>query len=433
MTLVLTTNVVGQRRGEPVRLPNRRRRLSTVVARHRPPAGRPFIVSVHRRGDPAEIYRPDDRTVRLRATWSKTLVGPQDVVVVTAAPLGKGVASIGLAIASIALIALAPYAAPLIAGSALFGAGAAAGGLTTAIQAGLVIGGVALGYAAQASKASGTKKNAESYSITGGGNVPKPGARKPLLYGKRWSSPPLSQGDFVNIDGDSTVLVKRMTLGLGKFQIHRIRVADALFWDEASGIQAPFNTATGPFGAAIEFLYEQPSTIAPGDIIASPSVGGQELPRPGGNPSRTPWFRLAPQGVSVDAAQMDWTYPAIYRLNSEGKEKPTSAGVVFYGREIDPNTGAVIGPEFEAHRSIEGTSVFIRTPLRRVAYFRLPKSGAYEISAANAYPEAPASETQENRVVWDAMYAFEDDTRIRPQTTEIVLRMRAGKGLTVTA
>ncbi|MBY0258998.1 host specificity factor TipJ family phage tail protein [Methylobacterium sp.] len=31
------------------------------------------------------------------------------------------------------------------------------------------------------------------------------------------------------------------------------------------------------------------------------------------------------------------------------------------------------------------------------------------------------------------MYAFEDDTRIRPQTTEIALRMRAGKGLTVTA
>ncbi|MBY0259604.1 MAG: hypothetical protein K2X24_18535, partial [Methylobacterium sp.] len=251
MTLVLTTNLVGQRRSEPVRLPNRRRRLSTIVARHRPAAGRPFIVAVHRRGDAAEIYQPNDRTVRLRATWSKTLVGPHDVVVITAAPLGKGIASIGLAIASIALIALAPYAAPLLAGSALFGAGAAAGGLTTAIQAGLVVGGIALGYAAQASKASGTKKAAESYSITGGGNVPKPGARKPLLYGRRWSAPPLSQQDFVNIDGDSTVLVKRMTLGLGKFQIHRVRVGDALFWAENAGIQAPFNASTGPLGADI--------------------------------------------------------------------------------------------------------------------------------------------------------------------------------------
>jgi hypothetical protein len=435
MTLVLTTNVVGQRRGAPVRLPDRRRRLSTIVARHRPPAGRPFVVSVHRRGEPSEIYQPNDRTVRLRAAWSKTLVGPKDVVVITAAPLGSGAASIGLAIASIALIALAPYAAPLIAGSAIFGAGAgaAAGGLTIAIQAGLVIGGVALGYAAQASKASGNKKGPESYGITGGGNLPKPGARKPLLYGRCWSAPPLSQPDFINIDGDATVLVKRMTLGLGRFQVHRIRVGEALFWDEGTGIQAPFSAATGPFGAAIEILYEQPSTLAPGDIITSPSVGGQELPRPGGNPSRTPWFRLAPQGVSVDAAQMNWTYPAIYRLNKEGKEKGTSAGVVFFGREIDPNTGAVIGPEFELWRSVEPSPAYIKTPLRRVAYFRLPKSGAYEVSAQNAYPEAPSNETQENRVVWDAMAAFEDDTRVRPQTTEIALRMRAGKGLTVNA
>lgn len=435
MTLVITANVVGQPRGEPVRLSNRRRRLSTVVARHRPAPGRRFVVSVHRRGELGEIYRPSDRTVRLRATWAKTLVGPNDVVLITAVPLGSGAGSIGLAIASIALIVLAPYAAPAIAGAALFGAGAgvATGSLTLAIQAGLVIGGVALGYAAQASKASGNKNGPQSYGITGGGNVPKPGSRKPLLYGRRWSSPPLSQQDYVNIDGDATVLVKRMTLGIGKFQPHRIRVGDALFWDEATGIQAPFSSATGPLGAAIEFLYEQPSTIAPGDIIPSPAVGGQELPRPGGNPARTPWYRVAPQGISVDASQVNWTYPAIYRVSSSQQRKPAPAGAVWFAREIDPNTGAVLGPEFEAWRTAEPGEVYITTPLRRVAYFRWPKRGAYEICAQNAYP-APLPDVEiENRVVWDALFAFEDDTRIRPQTTEIVLRMRAGKGLTVTA
>ncbi|KQP36703.1 host specificity factor TipJ family phage tail protein [Methylobacterium sp. Leaf100] len=435
MTLVLTTNVVGQPRGEPVRLSGRRRRLSTVVARHRPPAGRRFIVSVHRRGQASEAYPPSDRTVRLRASWPKTLVGPGDVVVITLTPLGKGVASIGLAIASIALIALAPYAAPAIAGAAVFGAGAgaAAGGLTIAIQAGMVVGGLALGYAAQASKAAAKRANGDLYSVSGGGNVPKPGARKPLLYGRRWTSPPLSQPDYFTIDGDANVLTKRMTLGLGKFQIHRIRVGDALFWNEASGIQAPFNAVTGPQGAVVEFLYEQPSAIVPGDIIPSPSVGGQELPRPGGNPARTPWYRLAPQGVSVDAAQFNWTYPAIYRVSSSGKSGGAPAGVVFFGREIDPNTGNVIGPEFEMWRSQEPGEAYIRTPLRRNAYFRLPKSGAYEVSAQNLYPEPLPGVEIENRVVWDGMFAFEDDTRVRPQTTEIVLRVRAGKGLTVTA
>ncbi len=294
MTLVVTANVVGQVRGEPVRLPNRRRRLSTIVARHKPAAGRQFIVSVHRKG--AEAFKPTDRSVRLRAAWKSTLVGPEDVVLITVVPLGKSFLSIGLAIASIALIAIAPYAAPAIA-AGLTGVATASAGATFAVQAGLVIGGLALGYAAQAAKGAGKgQKQAELYSLSGGGNVPKPGSRRPLLYGRCWSAPPLSQGDYFLYDGDTMVLTKRMTLGIGKFQVHRIRVGDALFWNESSGLQPPFNsTATGNLGTAIEILYEQVSQIASGDVITSNAVSGQEMPRPGGNPDRTPWFRLTPQ------------------------------------------------------------------------------------------------------------------------------------------
>lgn len=431
MTLVVTANVVGQVRGEPVRLPNRRRRLSTIVARHKP-VGREVIVSVHRKG--AEAYRPTDSSVRLRGKYKSTLVGPHDVVLITVVPLGKSFLSIGLAIASIALIAIAPYAAPAIA-AGLTGVATASAGATFAVQAGLVIGGLALGYAAQAAKGAGkSQKQAELYSLSGGGNVPKPGSRRPLLYGRCWSAPPLSQGDYFTYDGDTMVLVKRMTLGIGKFQVHRIRVGDALLWDEASGIQAPFNsTAAGPLGTAIEIIYEQMSQIASGDVITSPAISGQEMPRPGGNPSRTPWFRLTPQGVTADAALLSWTYPAIYRVSSQGRQVGTVAGVVFFGRKIDPTTGQVLGPEFEICRSTELSDTFSPTPLRRSAYFRLPEPGTtYEISAQNAYPD-PVGFEQQNRATWDGMSAYRDDYRIRPETTEIVLRIRAGKGLTVTA
>lgn len=429
MTLVVTANVVGQVRGEPVRLPNRRRRLSTIVARHRPAAGRQFIVSVHRKG--AEAFKPTDRSVRLRAAWKNTLVGPDDVVLITVVPLGKSFLSIGLAIASIALIAIAPYAAPAIAGALAITSTAA----TVAIQAGIVVGGIALGYAAQAAKGAGkTNKTAELYSLSGGGNVPKPGSRRPLLYGRCWTAPPLSQGDYFLYDGDTMVLTKRMTLGIGKFQVHRIRVGDALFWSEDGGLQAPFNsTAAGNLGTAVEILYEQVSQIASGDVITSNAVSGQEMPRPGGNPDRTPWFRLTPQGVTADAALLSWTYPAIYRVSSQGRQVGTVAGVVFYGRKIDPTTGQVIGPEFEIQRSTELTDTFSPTPLRRSAYFRLPEPGTtYEICAQNAYPD-PVGFEQQNRATWDGMSAYKDDYRIRPETTEIVLRIRAGKGLTVTA
>ncbi|MBB2965115.1 hypothetical protein [Methylobacterium sp. R2-1] len=117
MTLVVTANIAGQTRGEPVRLPDRRRRrLSTIVARHQPPPGRKFIVSVHRRGE--TFLRPTDAAVRLRASWRRTLVGPDDTVLITVVPLGGKGMSIGLTIASLALIVLAPYAAPALAGGA---------------------------------------------------------------------------------------------------------------------------------------------------------------------------------------------------------------------------------------------------------------------------------------------------------------------------
>ncbi|WP_245298649.1 host specificity factor TipJ family phage tail protein, partial [Methylobacterium platani] len=431
MTLVVTANVLGHVRGEPVRLPNRRRRLSTIVARHKP-AGRDVVVSIHRKG--AQAYRPTDSSVRLRAQWKSTLVGPHDVVLLTVAPLGKGLASIGLAIASIALIAIAPYAAPAIAAAAT-GVAVASTAATFAVQAGLVIGGIALGYAAQAAKGAGkSQRQAELYSLSGGGNVPKPGSRRPLLYGRCWSAPPLSQGDYFLYDGDTMVLTKRMTLGIGKFQVHRIRVGDALFWDETTGLQAPFSsTATGNLGTAVEILYEQASQIASGDVITSTSVSGQELPRPGGNPARTPWFRLTPQGVVADAALLSWTYPAVYRVSTSGRQVGTVAGVVFFGRKIDPNTGAILGPEFEIQRSTELSDTFSPTPLRRSAYFRLPEPGStYEICGQNAYPD-PVGFEQQNRATWDGMSAYRDDYRIRPETTEIVLRIRAGKGLTVTA
>ncbi|MGN7124084.1 host specificity factor TipJ family phage tail protein [Methylorubrum thiocyanatum] len=424
MTLIVTANIAGQTRGEPVRLPDRRRRrLSTIVARHKPPAGRRFIVSVHRMGE--TFLRPTDGSVRLRANWSRTLVGPDDVVLLTVVPGRGGIASIGLAIASIALIAVAPYAAPALA--------TALGGISaTAVQAGLVIGGVALGYAAQASAAAKKKTERSLSSVTGGGNIPKPGARKPLLYGRCWSTPPLSQKDFITYDGDTMVLTKRMTLGIGRFRIHAVHVGEAVFWLEGGGVQAPFTSTAGPIGTAIEFLFAQPSAIAPGDVISSPSVGGQEMPRPGGSPEWTPWFRLTPQGVTADAAQMSWTYPAIYRVSSQGRQAPTVAGVIFQAREINPNTGEAIGPEFELWRSSEGATALTTTPLRRSAYFRLPKNAAYQVRAQNMYPEAVGFE-QKNAASWDEMAAIKDDVRVRPNTTEIVMRVRAGKGLTVTA
>lgn len=437
MTVVALTNVAGQARGEPIRLVGRRRRLSTIVARHRP-VGRRILVSVHRNAIGEASLVPSDATVRLQAAWSRTLVGPRDVVVITILPLGGGGSSsggsksplgIGLAIASIALIAIAPYAAPALAGAAVFGAGVGAttGTLATAIQVGMVVGGVALGAAAQLANGAGAKtKNRTLYSVSGGGNVPREGARKPLLYGRCWSTPPLSQRDFFRYEGDTMVLTKRMTLGLGRFKIHAIKAGGATFWTEGAGLEGAFNVA----GNAVEFPYETASQLAVGDAVSSGDVAGQELPRPGGNPAVTPWFRLAPQGVSVDQALLSWSYQSVSRTSSAGRQAAGYAGVVFMARRIDPVTGAAMGAPFELLRDAIGPVLSPATALRYSRTVRLPARGAYEVYGQNLYPDAAFAE---NKASWDELVGLIDDVRIRPATTEIVIQVRAGPGLNFAA
>src|SRR5689334_13659266 len=114
MTLILHRNVLG----EPVRpavTDRRRRRLSSVVGRHADRA-RPHIVSVHRLG---QAIAPCDDTVVLAKERRSVLVGAQDVVVITYLPLGGAAGGaggqskgkeIGMAVAAIALLVVAPYA-----------------------------------------------------------------------------------------------------------------------------------------------------------------------------------------------------------------------------------------------------------------------------------------------------------------------------------
>lgn len=107
MTLVVSCNAVLQPRGSVAVLAPRRRRLSTIMARH---AGdRRAIPLVFRRGvNWREATAADiDRAARLRSQYSSTLVGPHDTVVLYIPVRGRTAAAIGLALAAIALVAIA--------------------------------------------------------------------------------------------------------------------------------------------------------------------------------------------------------------------------------------------------------------------------------------------------------------------------------------
>jgi hypothetical protein len=147
MTLVLVNDIQNRPLHEPVRLDRRRRRLSAVVKRHAP-KNRAYLVSVHRHGD---LLQPEDHTVKLRKTWAKTLVGPNDIVVIKRLPLrpieggggGGDAKQIGGLVAMIAVALAAPWLVGGLASAGIPGLIGAGGQLTFAgqvLSAGLVIG-----------------------------------------------------------------------------------------------------------------------------------------------------------------------------------------------------------------------------------------------------------------------------------------------------
>ena len=428
MTLVVHTNVLRQQRGSVVALPPRRRRLSTIMRQQG--ADRLAIPLVFRRGQDwrsasqAEV----DRAVRLRHQYAETLVGPHDTVILFRPVRGKNIATIGLALAAIALTAFAGPIGAAIAGPGTWGA--------FAIKAGIIIGAAALSYAANRARAS--KKTAqESYgNLSGGGNLPKRGDRKPLVYGRCWTTPPLSQPDYFVYLPKYTIVYKRLTVGVGKFIFHKVRIGEAEFWNETDGIHPTFRTVGAIPGqdTDIEFIYEQASQIMGGDYISSDSVSGQPLPRPSGNPSWTPWFRMTPQGIAASRVLMNWQYPALGYTASSGQVKPVpagAAGLIWQAQKLDPVTGNPTGAVIIlGEQSLAGA--LSSSPIHQASFFDLPEMAEWQVRARNRADENPGINLQ-NEVTWDGMTAITPNTRVRQKTTEIAIRVAGVKGLPVSS
>jgi hypothetical protein len=438
---VLLQNVVGDVLGKPRALNRRRQLLSSILARHAP-KGRPYIVSLHRRG---ETLRPEDHTVRLRKVWAKTLVGPNDVVLVTQLPLGGGsngqTKAIGGAVALLAL-ALAVAAAPLLlpAGFALSGVSAFA---LKALSTGLILGASYL-----LSKATQPKANDgdQLYGVSGGGNLPRPGDRIPALYGEGWTKPDLTQPAYTVYDGEDQVLYQRMTVGLGEHEIVQIDTGVATIWTLAGGVQAPFNAApggggTGEMGHAgndtgtgrateVEIINPgETSELVPETVYSSPSVGGTELPRTDDVPAYAGPFEVCPPGEQTTLIQLDYSLPnGVYKTHN-GAQSATFYGVSFEWAPCDVD-GDPTGPFtllWVDSKSIKSTKA-----LRFTKQITVPL-GRYVVRAQNTADEEDGDDTFTNNATWDGLRSHFGDAIIRPHVTEIALRIRSGKALGVTA
>lgn len=435
MTLVLSQNVRGHEFAPPVTLDRRRRRLSTIVARHADKS-RPFMVSVHRK---SSGYAVSDASVRLRATWRDTLIGPDDAVVITVLPLGGGAGGqkagkqIGMAVGMLALAIVMPYAV-----GALGIAGSTIGSLSVVgklVAAGLTAG-IAIGASFLLNKASKTKDKQTDdsiYGVQGGGNLPRAGERIPRLYGRAWIEPDLTQPPYIVNVGEDQDLYQRMTLTLGYCTVETIKVGDAVMWTRAGGTQPAFA------GAQIEFIEPGGSSdLVPAAVISSQSVTSQELPRPDAVVQWTGPFPLTPVGRKSGRVQLDYSLPqGVFSTftNKNGSDTgPMQWGIEFQYAEADEDDNPVSGWSV---LYTDGGYQKSTKPLRFTRFVSVDENKRYIIRARNTQlDKVPGNERVTdvtNTIFWDSMRAWLPETIVRPHVTELAIKVRSGKALGVTA
>lgn len=444
MARILFQRVDGQPAAAPVDVPRSRsrRRLSALVKRHAN-RSRPFIVSVHRR---KHVLSVTDMSVRMRKEWPSTLIGPHDTVIITYLPRGGGGAaggangrqkgaSIGLLVATIALAAVGQFwAIP-----ALVGAGfstAVAGTIWAAGSAALLAGGAYLLSKATQAKANKEQDNRPVYGVSGGGNQPRSGDRIPVIYGRCWTSPDLSQPDYtVYVGDDSQDLYKRLTIGCGKYALKSVRVSNVMMWTADGGLTPAFT------GSQLELILPgTTSGLVPGQVATVSAVGSNTLPRATDFPAWAGPFEFGSGAPQQQRIQLDFSVPqgcfAIPDSGKfQGKQFPANWGVTFQYAPCDLD-GTPTGP-FVTLWS-EGGYVLSTRPMRFSRFVDIPL-GRYTFRAQNTGDPASIPHPDgfnaivTNPVIWEGLRAHIPEAAVRPGITELAIRVRAGKELSVTS
>ncbi len=432
MAQVLHLTPLGKPVGAPILLDRRRRRLSTVMARHNQ-AGRRVIAFKVPNGKALDMER---HLVR-RRRWKDVLVGPEDMILILPViagggggrgGAGKGL-SIALAVASIALLALGQFWAAGQWIATTFDIGLKAGNAIWAgVSAGLLLGASVLAQSMMQSKANTPK---QLYGVSGGGNVARLWERIPVTYGRTWVKPDLTQVDYYFYDGDDVVLVKRLSVGLGKYNLKTIRVGDSVFWTAADGIKPPFDfNLDDEKGAKVEVLYGTASTILPGNVYSSPSVAGIQVARVIDNPARSGPFPVCQPGDKVERIQIDMSWPngVFTRATKSGNLNAATVNVYWEYREID-DLGEPVGDGLwsELHRVYGAWKS--QDPIRRTEIKSVPLA-RYEVQA---YSVDNHQENVSNDVYWDGLRGLFNDTVAREGRTEVVMRVRSSKSLSITS
>ncbi|WP_127088321.1 host specificity factor TipJ family phage tail protein [Aquabacter cavernae] len=372
--------------------------------------------------------------LRARRGWARRRIRKGERVEFQSRPLGGGGSGsssssttksvVGL-VGLIALSALAPgigtWAAAAIGMSTV-------AGVSTAISAAVVAGGAfAVNTLVQPRPANaGQQAQTPLYAFGQQTNSARLMQTIPVRYGRTKVVPDFAAQPWTEYVGQDEYLNVLLVHGLGRYQRHRITIADAVLWDASQW--AEWGHVSPTFSDVQVQLLEPGDTLTlfPASVTTAPGVSGQALDDPG------VWVYggiTNPAGTSVNRLVFDFVLPqGCYIPNAQGV-----AGNFATHNQVQIRAVDVTGAPTGVWTTVVDEAKWLATKEPyRMSYSVDVAAGRYEVQARRvvasaAYPGAV------DTIQWAAARGYTPGTQTFPGLTVTAIRMRATAQLTANA
>ncbi|MFN4017085.1 MAG: host specificity factor TipJ family phage tail protein [Reyranella sp.] len=375
--------------------------------------------------------------ILLRKDWSRTVVGPDDVVTFSAQLQGGGKAGgiIGIVLA-VAIAVAAPYLAPML-GAALvsagigtaatFAAGSVGLGLLTAgiglvltvAAAGLMslFSGPAPAPMAQAYSSptvSGGAQASPTFSIGAQGNAARLGGAIPELMGRHMVYPDLAMTSYARYVDNEMYLHSLLVCTRGYLDIEQVRIGDT------------------PVSSFEEIEWEK---IEPGELgdpaICDPryipcrDLATVLLPASNDEDAPSAWkgpFAANPPGTIVESFEVDHVAPGgLYKYNSFGGFDAKSVTIEIEAQQID-GEGEALG-DWTPIDTVTVTAAEQRDQRRTDSYF-FPAQGRWQVRVRRTDAKDTSANAR-HEIQWVGLRGRLTTDRAFPGVTLLAVRMKA--------
>lgn len=348
-----------------------------------------------------------------RSEWDLVpLAQDETAMLVTLPQGGHGGGSNALQIiGTIALIAAAVFVPALLG----FAAGSFAAAVTSAA---ILVGGQYLMSALLAKPKAFNPQGTASptYSLNAQSNAARLGEPIPELFGQHIVYPNLAAQPYSDYSNDKETIHELFCLGIGEYDIHQIRVASTVAWQDGSftGAYPEMEIEIVPPGGAV--------TLFPDNVATSTEVSAITLI--GTNEGGYDWsgpFAASASGTQAAQLAVDIALPSgLFSIDSQGRLVNATVSFTFEKREIDAG-GAPVGSWstlFTQSFTMASRDAIRRTLVASVTPAR------YQVRGERTNAKAAGTSTADV-LVWMSLRAFLPGARTYDDVTMIAVKATA--------